>query len=96
MTNLLNSRARSTAMLLAAITLAVHAGAAGAFASPAIAIHTTAAVAGFGFWETLSCIACIAGFVIGAGTTIAGLAAFLAAHPEIAILCVSTCAAAAS
>lgn len=64
--------------------------------TPLDASSAAAGVTGFGFWETLTCIACITGFVVGAGTTIAGLAVFLAANPEIAILCVGTCTLAAS
>ena len=90
------NRALSAAVLLGVIALTLNIGPAGPFVSTTIATQTAAAVSGFGFWETLGCIGCIAGFVIGAGTTIAGLAVFLAANPEIGILCLSTCTAAAT
>jgi hypothetical protein len=51
-------------------------------------------ILGTGFWDAVACVACLAGFLIGAGTTIAGLAVFLAANPELAILCAADCGAA--
>ena len=90
------NRALSAAVLLGVIAIALNVGPTGPLVSTTIATHTAAAVTGFGFWGALSCIGCIAGFVIGAGTTIAGLAVFLAANPEIEILCLSTCTAAAT
>jgi hypothetical protein len=91
MTHVWKTRVSNASLLLAPVATAMltgpgHIGAA----------NVPAAIAGFGFWGTLSCIACITGFVLGAGTTVAGLAVFLAANPEIAILCVSTCAAVVS
>ena len=91
-----NRRAIPAALLLGVLGAAMLAGPAGPLAASPLATSGSAAVTGLGFWETLGCIGCIAGFVVGAGTTIAGLAAFLAVNPEIAILCVSTCVAAAT
>lgn len=96
MTKLLKHQALSAALLLAVFAVAFTVGPAGPFAAAALSTHAAAGIAGFGFWGTLGCIGCIAGFVIGAGTTAAGLAVFIAANPEIAILCVSTCAIAAT
>lgn len=59
----------------------------------ALPAHVTS---GFGFWGALGCIGCIGGFVIGGGATVAGLAVFIAANPEIAIYCVSACSIAAT
>ncbi|MFI5244206.1 MAG: hypothetical protein ACHQQR_03195 [Gemmatimonadales bacterium] len=89
-------RATSVAVLLGVLGTAIHAGALGAFAPALLATQVTAGGSGMGWLAGLSCVACIAGFILGAGTTIAGLAAFLAVHPELAILCVSTCANAVS
>jgi hypothetical protein len=69
-------------------------GLAGPLASAGVGGHAVAAATGAGFWEVLGCVACIAGFVVGAGTTLAGLAVFIAANPEIAILCMATCSSA--
>ena len=85
------NRAVLRAVLLAAIALAAYIDSTSALASIALPAQGTAAAAGLGFWEVLGCIGCIAGFLVGAGTTIAGLAVFLAANPELAVLCVSTC-----
>jgi hypothetical protein len=90
------NRAVSAAVLLGVLGTAIHAGALGAIAPAVLATQATAGVSGMGWLAGLSCVACIAGFILGAGTTIAGLAAFLAVHPELAILCVSTCANAVS
>lgn len=95
MTRLLRQYAPSAAMLFGVVAVALLAGPAGPHAA-ALSTHVANGIAGFGFWGTLGCIGCIAGFVVGAGTTAAGLAVFIAANPEIAILCVSTCAAAAT
>jgi hypothetical protein len=86
----------SAAALVAVVALAIVAGPAGPLAAATLSSSGAAGVIGLGFWETLGCIGCIAGFVIGAGTTAAGLAVFLAAHPEVGLLCVSTCIIAAS
>ncbi|HEY2850967.1 MAG TPA: hypothetical protein VGI97_13890 [Gemmatimonadaceae bacterium] len=51
----------------------------------------TELIVGFGFWHALGCIGCIGGFVVGGGLTVAGLAVFLAANPELGLYCVSTC-----
>ncbi len=51
---------------------------------------------GPGFWAAFTCVACLSGFVIGGGLTIAGFAAFLAVNPEIGVYCVASCAAALS
>jgi hypothetical protein len=83
-------------ILLFILGVALLASPGGPLAASAIVSNGAAAATGLGFWETLSCIGCIAGFVVGAGTTIAGLAMFLAANPEIGIMCVSTCVAAAT
>jgi hypothetical protein len=79
------------AALLACVAVGLHSAPASHLASTALAAQGAAAATGLGFWDTLSCIGCIAGFVVGAGTTVAGFAVFLAANPEIGILCVSSC-----
>jgi hypothetical protein len=94
--SLLTHRAASAAALVAVLVLAVSAGAPGTSATTELANQTAAAVSGMGFMTVLGCIACLSAFLIGAGTTIAGLALFLSAHPELAILCASTCVAAVS
>jgi hypothetical protein len=91
---LFSLHAVSACVLLCALAVAVHFGS--SIAPAALATQTAASVSGLGFWTIAGCIGCIAGFVIGAGTTIAGLAVFLAAHPELAILCAATCVAAVS
>jgi hypothetical protein len=96
MKSLLNNRALSAAVLLGVLAAAMSVGPASLLAPAANATQAAAAVTGFGFWGTLGCIGCIAGFAIGAGTTVAGLAVFIAANPEIAVLCVSTCVVAAT
>ena len=60
----------------------------------AVALPLTAAGMGPGFWAAFTCVACLAGFAVGGGLTIAGLAAFLAVNPEVGIYCVASCAAA--
>ena len=92
MTLLRNRRATHAALLLGVVATALLVGPSGSH----VVTATAPVVAGFGFWETLSCVACLTGFIVGAGTTVAGLAVFLAAYPEIAILCVSTCSIAVS
>lgn len=77
--------------LLACAAVSMHGAQAAHLVSTALSPQTAAAAAGLGFWDTISCIGCIAGFVIGAGTTVAGFAVFLSANPEIAILCVGSC-----
>ncbi|MGD0991599.1 MAG: hypothetical protein ABR998_03940 [Gemmatimonadales bacterium] len=52
---------------------------------------STATVSGRGYWSTITCIACAAGFFVGGGMTAGGLVAMLAANPNIAIACVSAC-----
>src|SRR5579871_5811475 len=93
MTSVVHRHARAALPLLGAISLVLLAAPVGAIAAAAIPGH---AVAGFGFWEALGCVGCISGFVIGGGLTVAGLAAFLAANPELGIYCVSVCITAAS
>jgi hypothetical protein len=93
---LLDSRVASAAVLIGVLAIAVHVGPLGPLAPTTLATQVAAGVTGLGFWGVLGCVGCIAGFVMGAGTTVAGLAVFLAAHPEIAIFCVSTCVNAAS
>ncbi len=93
MKNILTNRAISALAVLGMIAIAVTTGPGVHVPALATAAQTTAVV-GLGFWGTLGCIGCVAGFVIGAGTTVAGLAVVLAAQPEIGILCVSTCVAA--
>ena len=80
-------------VLMAALTFALYTAPHGALTATAPA---AAAVIGAGFWEAVSCIACVAAFLMGGGLTIAGLAVFLAANPEIAVICVANCSAAAS
>jgi hypothetical protein len=87
-------RAVAAAALLGVMAAAVAIGAIGPAASSVLATQTAADGSGLGFMMVLGCVACLAGFLMGAGTTIAGLAIFLAAHPELAILCASTCVAA--
>lgn len=53
---------------------------------------STATVSGQGFWAMIGCLACVSGFLIGGATAAAGVAAVLAANPEIAVACVATCA----
>lgn len=96
MTRLLKHHAPSATLLIGVFALALLVGPAGPFAAAALSTHVATGIAGFGFWGTLGCVGCIAGFVIGAGTTAAGLAVVIAANPEIAILCVSTCTIAAT
>ena len=96
MIRLRNNRALPAALLFGVMVLALSIGPDGPLTHTSLTTQGAAALTGFGFWETLGCIGCIAGFVVGAGTTIAGFAVFLAVHSEIAILCVSTCAIAVS
>lgn len=96
MKGLLNSRAASVAVLIGVLAITMHVGPLGPLAPTTLAMQVATGVTGSGFWEVLGCVGCIAGFVVGAATTVAGLAVFLTAHPEIAILCVSTCVIAAS
>jgi hypothetical protein len=92
MTRTKGNRSIYLAVLLAVAVLALSVGPAGALDSASLANHAPGALTGFGFWDTLGCIGCIAGFGVAAGTTIAGFAAVLVANPELAVLCVSTCA----
>ena len=50
-----------------------------------------ASVTGQGFWSTLACVACVTGFLVAGGTTVVGVAAIVAANPEIAVACTVTC-----
>jgi hypothetical protein len=93
MTKLINRHARSATLLLGVLALTLLVAPAGPIAALAIPAH---GVAGFGFWQALGCIGCIGGFVAGGGLTVAGLAAFLAANPQIGLFCVSLCVAAAT
>ena len=94
--SVLTHRAASAVALLAVLAMVITIGALGQVEPAVFATQTAAGVSGFGFMVVLGCIGCLAGFLIGAGTTIAGLAVFLAAHPELAILCATTCVAAVS
>lgn len=47
---------------------------------------------GRGWWETLLCIGCVSGFAVAGGTTVIGVAAAIAAFPEVAAACALTCA----
>jgi hypothetical protein len=93
MTRLIKHQARPATLLLGVLAVALLLAPAGPVAALALPAH---AVAGLGFWEALSCVGCIGGFVVGGGLTIAGLAAFLAANPQIGIYCVSICIIAAT
>ena len=86
MTKLINRHARSATLLLGLLALTLLVAPAGPLAALTLPAHT---VAGFGFWEALGCIGCIGGFVVGGGLTVAGLAAFVAANPQVGIYCVS-------
>lgn len=90
MTRIIGRRVQSALLLSGVLATALLAAPAAPLAAPAA--H---GAAGLGFWASLTCIGCVGGFVIGGGATVAGLAVFLAANPEIAIYCVSACAAAA-
>jgi hypothetical protein len=84
------------AALLACVAVGMHSATAAHLASTALVTQGAASVVGLGFWDTLTCVGCIAGFVAGAGATVAGFAVFLAANPEIGIMCVSSCIIAAT
>jgi hypothetical protein len=88
-----NNRLMRFALLLGVAALALSAGPAGVYGSASLASVGTAALTGFGPWQVLGCIGCVAGFIVGSGTTAAGLAVFIAANPELGVMCVSTCAA---
>ncbi|MGH7653850.1 MAG: hypothetical protein ACREN6_04220 [Gemmatimonadaceae bacterium] len=92
MTKFINRPARSVTLLLGVLALTLLVIPAGPIAALTLPAH---GVAGFGFWLALSCIGCIGGFVVGGGLTVAGLAVFLAANPQIGVFCVSKCIAAA-
>jgi hypothetical protein len=85
------NRVFTTVALLCVIAIAVAIGPAAPFASAAVTAHSAAAVTGLGFWDNVTCVACIAGFLIGAGTTVVGLAVFLQLNPELAVLCFIAC-----
>ena len=91
MKNLWIQRAVALAALVGVGFAGTLLGIAGPLSSAGVGGHAVAAATGAGFWEVLGCVASIAGFVVGAGTTLAGLAVFIAANPEIAILCVANC-----
>ena len=93
MTRTAINRGKHVALLLGVVMLALCINPAGPLAASSLTTQGAVAITGMGIWGTVGCIACIAGFVVGAGTTIAGLAVFVAANPEIAILCVATCSA---
>jgi hypothetical protein len=93
MTRLISRHARSATLLLGVLALTIVLTPAGPIAALALPAH---GIAGLGFWEAVSCIGCIGGFVVGGGLTVAGLAAFLAANPQIGLFCVSVCIIAAS
>ena len=93
MVKFINRHARLATLLLGVLALALLVAPAAATATPALTTH---AVSGLGFWEALSCIGCIGGFVVGGGLTVAGLAAFLAANPQVGLFCVSVCIIAAT
>lgn len=93
MTRLINRHARSAPLLLGVLALILLVAPAGPIAALVLPAH---GAAGLGFWEALSCIGCIGGFVVGGGLTVAGLAAFLAANPQIGLFCVSICIIAAT
>ncbi len=78
--------------LLCVIAIAVATGPAAPFASAAaVTGHAAGAPVGLGFWDNLACVACIAGFIVGSGTTVVGLAVFLQLNPELAALCFLSC-----
>ncbi len=93
MTKLIKHQARPATLLLALLAVALLLTPAGPLAALALPAH---GAAGLGFWEALSCIGCIGGFVVGGGLTVAGLAAFLAANPQVGLFCVSICIIAAT
>jgi len=96
MTRLLNPRVWSAAVLMSVLAIAIHAGPGGPWPSPVFVTPGSDGLTGVGYWEALACIGCVAGFVIGAGTTLAGMAVFIASHPELAVMCVSSCMVAAT
>jgi hypothetical protein len=85
------NRMITTIALLCVIAIAVATGPAAPFASAAVTGHSAAAATGLGFWDNLTCVTCIAGFLIGGGTTVVGLAVFLQLNPELAALCFLSC-----
>ena len=93
MTRLIKHQARPATLLLAVLALALLLAPIGPLAALTLPAH---GAVGLGFWEVASCIGCIGGFVIGGGLTVAGLAAFLAANPQIGLFCVSICIVAAA
>jgi hypothetical protein len=86
-----NNRVITTIALLCVIAIAVATGPGAPFASAAVTSHSAGAVSGLGFWDNLACVACIAGFIVGSGTTVIGLAVFLQLNPELAALCFLSC-----
>ena len=91
MKHLLTHGAWPAAVLAGTLAFAL----AGSPVAPLAAVGLTSGVAGAAGSDSgkaSPCIACISGFVIGAGTTVAGLAVFIAAHPELAIGCFAACA----
>jgi hypothetical protein len=96
MTTLIKHQARPATLLLALAAVALLLTPAGPLAALAALALPAHGAAGLGFWEALSCIGCIGGFVVGGGLTVAGLAAFLAANPQVGLFCVSICIIAAT
>ncbi len=96
MKNIRYSLVLPAAALLACVAVGMYSAPTMHVASTALASQGAASVAGLGFWDTLTCVGCIAGFVAGAGATVAGFAVFLAANPEVGIMCVSSCIIAAT
>jgi len=78
-------------LLVCLIAVAVHTAPAAPLTAASVSSPATAAAVGLGFWNKLACVGCIAGFLVGAGTTVAGLAIFLQLNPELAVLCFSAC-----
>jgi hypothetical protein len=93
MTKLMKVQARPAMLMFGVLAVTLLVAPAGPLAALSLGAH---GAAGLGFWEALSCIGCIGGFVVGGGLTVAGLAAFLAANPQIGLFCVSICIVAAS
>ena len=94
MKNVFKQGVRPAIVLLGVLAIAMLVGPLGPLAQAGAAVPLATGIAGFGFWDSIACIACISAFLIGSGTTVAGLAVFLAVNPELTVLCVSSCAAA--
>jgi hypothetical protein len=85
------NRVINTIALVCVIAIAIATSPAAPFASAAASSYSGVAVTGSGFMDTLACVACISGFLIGSGSTAGGLAVFLALNPELAALCFLAC-----